>query len=61
MTEDKQARAARANAEALGVIDAAARRHAAQERRDDIGDALGHQFLVRVVAVAREVVGDTGA
>ena len=40
-----------------GACNRAGGRHAAKKRRDNIGDALGHQLLVRVMSVARHAVG----
>ena len=34
--------------------------NAAKERSDDVGNALSHQFLVRVVTIARHAVGHRG-
>ena len=43
-----------------GAGDGAGGRNAAEERRDDVGDALRDQFDVGVVAVAGHAVGNDG-
>ena len=43
-----------------GAGDRAGRREAAEQRRDDVGDALPDQLLIGVVARARHAVGDDG-
>ena len=34
---------------------------AAEERADDVGDALRHEFLIGIVAVIHHAIGDDGA
>ena len=41
--------------------DGPGRSDAAEERADDIGQALGHEFLIGIVAVIDHAVGDHGA
>ncbi|MPN60503.1 hypothetical protein SDC9_208231 [bioreactor metagenome] len=44
-----------------GARNGAGGRHAAEERRDEVGNALRHQLLVRVVAVIDHAVGHARA